>query len=117
MGNYVTEGWLDSLEKTYAEPKYQEEIRTVILNNPAEYRKKVETDEFREAGIKEKDGEYFLSNGQRAPKDKVDFVKRTIDKRMLTESPALQSQNLIVKGGMIVPDRKYHMKQKGKKVN
>jgi len=105
---------LDSLEGVYADPKYQDEIRNAVINSPEDYRKKVESDEFRDAGMKEKDGEYFLSNGQRAPKDRVDFVKETIDKRMLTESPTLQSRNLIVKGGMIVPDRKFHMKQKTK---
>lgn len=114
MGNEVTRGWLDSLEGVYADPKYQDEIRNAVINSPEDYRKKVESDEFRDAGMKEKDGEYFLSNGQRAPKDRVDFVKETIDKRMLTESPTLQSRNLIVKGGMIVPDRKFHMKQKTK---
>ena len=105
---------MDSLEGVYADPKYQDEIRNAVINSPEDYRKKVESDEFRDAGMKEKDGEYFLSNGQRAPKDRVDFVKETIDKRMLTESPTLQSRNLIVKGGMIVPDRKFHMKQKTK---
>ena len=114
MGNEVTRGWLDSLEDIYIDPKYQEEIRNAVVNSPEDYRKKVETDELREAGLKEKDGEYILSNGQRAPKDKVDFVKQNIDKRMLTESPTLQAQNLRVKGGMIVPDRKHHLKQKTK---
>ena len=106
-----------SLEKVYTDPKYQEEIRKVVINTPEDYRKKVESDEFREAGMKEKDGEYFLANGQKAPEDRVRFVKENIDKRMLTESPTLQAQNLIVKGGVIVPDKKHHMKQKAKKVN
>ena len=117
MVDLVMQQWLDSLEAIYEDPKYQEEIREAVVNSPADYRKKVESDELMEADIELKDGEYFFKNGQKVPEDRVTVVKETIDKRMLTESPTLQAQNLRVKGGMIVPDRKHHMKQKARKVN
>jgi|TARA_R100001015_G_C4585756_1_gene141715 predicted Zn-dependent protease len=117
LADLIVQQWVDSLEKIYEDPKYQAEIKNAVINSPADYRQKVESDELMEADMEMKDGEYRFKNGQKVPDDRVKFVKETIDKRMLTESPTLQAQNLRVKGGMIVPDRKYHMKQKAKKVN
>lgn len=114
MVDLILQEWVDNIEDIYSEAKFQKDIREAVINNPVEYRQKVEADEIRDAGLQKKDDEYTFPNGTKAPQDRVDFVMKTVDKRMLTESPILQSQNLRVKGGMIVPDRKFHMKQKPK---
>jgi len=56
--------------------------------------------------MKTQDGVVIKGNGEEAKPEDLQKIEDNVDKRMLTESPALREQNLQLEGTYLFPDKK-----------
>lgn len=91
-------------------PKMQTEMRQVITQTPEIYREMVENQELGFAGIRKTLEGHVKTNGAKATEVDIQKVMKTVDKRMLTESPSLIEHKLKYIAGNLVPDKIAHKK-------
>ena len=105
------EEYMEILKDEVSKPKYQKEMREVIVSKPDAYRDMVEAQELGLDDImKTEDG--YRRNNKPAPQGSIDAALRRTDERMLRESPSLLQYKLRFTGGLLIPDEKEHKKAK-----
>jgi len=89
--------FFDEFNVEILKPEYQAELREVITKSPEAYRKVVEQ---QEKGLESTDDE-----------SATNAALNRVDKRMMTESPALMEQKLRVTNDGILLDVKAHRRE------
>ena len=89
----------------------QKDLKELLLQE-SEYKNRIKKQEYSLAQIKEnQDGTFEDFTGNKVPEEYLDTVNGFIDKRMLTETPDLRKNNIEYRGGSVVPDTTYHLKE------
>lgn len=94
------------IKESYKSSEMQELLQNYIKGSPPEYRERIKNDELSTYGMKIQDGVVIKGNGEEAKPEDLQKIEDIVDKRMLTESPALREQNLQLEGTYLFPDKK-----------
>lgn len=95
---------LDHLTEEMLDPARQEELRAVVTQTPENYRRAVEQQELGMEGITRNEAGEYEQQGRQPDPTVLKAALDRVDKRMLTESPALATHKLRFSGGNLVPD-------------
>ncbi len=98
-----------SLEKIAVEIRHLQ--RTEVLE-AEEYFQKVKRQEMRLSDFVEESGTVMRKSGDSATQEEINAMNERVEKRMLTESPALIEHKLSYRGGTLEPDFTLHEKDK-----
>lgn len=89
----------------------QKQLKEFILQE-SEYKDRIKRQEYGLAQIKENtDGSFEDLDGNPVSEEYKNTVNEFVDKRMLTESPELRKSNIEYRGGSIVPDTTYYLRE------
>ena len=89
----------------------QKQLKEFILQD-SEYKDRIKRQEYGLAQIKENtDGSFEDLDGNPVSDEYKNTVNEFVDKRMLTESPELRKSNIEYRGGSIIPDTTYHLRE------
>lgn len=100
--------WKKAMRAEYAAKDTQSELREIVIKGPEEYLKKVKRQEMVESGFVEEDGIVMKKSGDSATQEEINAMNERVEKRMLTESPALTEHKLVYRGGTLEPDFAAH---------
>lgn len=100
--------WKKAMRAEYAAKDTQSELREIVIKGPEEYLKKVKRQEMVESGFVEENGTIMKKSGDPATQKEINAMNETVEKRMLTESPALVEHKLTYRGGILEPDFAAH---------
>ena len=104
--------WKKAMRAEYAAKDTQAELHNIVTKNPEEYLKKVKRREMRLSGLVEEGGTVMRKSGDPATQEEINAMNETVEKRMLTESPALIEHKLTYRGGILEPDFTAHERDK-----
>ena len=100
--------WKKAMRAEYAAKDTQSELREIVIKGPEEYLKKVKRQEMVESGFVEENGTIMKKSGDSATQEEINAMNERVEKRMLTESPALTEHKLVYRGGTLEPDFAAH---------
>ena len=104
--------WKKAMRAEYAAKDTQIELRKIVIEGPEEYFQKVKRQEMRLSDFVEEDGTVMKKSGDPATQEEINAMNETVEKRMLTESPALIEHKLTYRGGILEPDFTAHERDK-----
>ena len=107
--------WKKAMRAEYAVKDRQAELRKIVIEGPEEYFQKVKRQEMRLSDFVEEDGTVMKKSGDPATQEEINAMNETVEKRMLTESPALIEHKLIYRSGRLEPDFVLHEKGRREK--
>jgi hypothetical protein len=92
------------LTEEMLDPAQQEALRQVVTQTPEAYRRVVEQQELGMDGITRNEAGEYEQKGSAPDPSTLKAALDRVDKRMLSESPALVTYKLRLSGGKLVPD-------------
>jgi|TARA_R110000824_G_scaffold10401_5_gene45958 hypothetical protein len=104
--------WKKAMREEYADKDTQSELRKIVIEGPEEYFQKVKRQEMRLSDFVEESGTVMRKSGDSATQEEINAMNERVEKRMLTESPALIEHKLTYRGGTLEPDFTLHEKDK-----
>jgi len=108
-----TKIFLEQVVKAFAKDKeMQNDLQSAFKRENPDYRDRIKREEMTLAQIRETPtGEIEDNFGNPVDEEYVELIDGFVDKRMLTESPELYRNHVEYRGGVIVPDVRYHLKE------
>ena len=104
--------WKKAMRLEFAAKDTQAELHQIVTQNPEEYFQKVKRQEMRLSDFVEEDGTVMRKSGDSATQEEIEAMNERVEKRMLTESPALIEHKLTYRGGTLEPDFTLHERDK-----
>ncbi len=108
-----TKIFLEQVVKAFAKDKeMQNDLQSAFKRENPDYRDRIKREEMALAQIRETPtGEIEDNFGNPVDEEYVELIDGFVDKRMLTESPELHRNHVEYRGGVIIPDVRYHLKE------
>tara|TARA_R110002020_G_scaffold66931_6_gene175738 strand:- start:1366 stop:1764 length:399 start_codon:yes stop_codon:yes gene_type:complete len=100
------EDYIWVIKESYKSSEMQKLLKSYVQGTPPEYREMVRKQEVSIYGMRIEDNTIIKANGDAASLDEVEKIEDNVDKRMLTESPALGEQKLQLQGNYLFPDER-----------
>tara|TARA_R110002051_G_scaffold13881_1_gene45765 strand:+ start:17057 stop:17449 length:393 start_codon:yes stop_codon:yes gene_type:complete len=94
------------IKESYKSSEMQKLLKSYVQGTPPEYREMLRNQEVSVYGMRIEDSTIIKANGEAASPDEVAKIESNVDKRMLTESPALGEQKLQKQGSYLFPDER-----------
>ena len=107
--------WKKALRLEYTAKDTQSELRMIITQKPEQYLEKVTKEEMAISGLLHGDDTLMNESGNPATQEEINAMNERVEKRMLTESPALIEHKLTYRGGILEPDFTLHEKDRREK--
>jgi hypothetical protein len=107
--------WKKAMKSKFAASDIQSDLRKIVIEGPEEYLKKVKRREMRLSGLVEETGTVMRKSGDSATQEEIEAMNERVEKRMLTESPALIEHKVKLVGGILEPDFTLHEREKRRK--
>jgi len=104
--------WKKAMRLEFAAKDTQAELRQIVTQNPEEYLKRVKREEMLVSDFVEESGTVMRKSGDSATQEEINAMNERVEKRMLTESPALIEHKLTYRGGTLEPDFTLHERDK-----
>mgnify|MGYP001279096163 CR=1 FL=1 len=104
--------WKKAIRLEFAAKDTQSDLHQIVTQNPEEYLKRVKKQEMLESDFVEEDGTVMKKSGDLAEQEEINAMNERVEKRMLTESPALIEHKLTYRGGTLEPDFAAHERDK-----
>jgi len=92
------------IKESYKTAEMQNLLKSYVKGSPPEYRERIRNQELSVYGMKNQDGVIIKGNGSEATTEELQKIEDNVDRRMLTESPALREQSLQLEGNYLIPD-------------
>ena len=107
--------WKKAIKSEFAASDTQSELRQIITQKPEEYLKRVKREEMLASDFVEEAGTVMRKSGNSATQEEIEAMNERVEKRMLTESPALIEHKVKLIGGILEPDFTLHEREKRRK--
>ena len=104
--------WKKAMRLEFAAKDTQAELHQIVTQNPEEYLKRVKREEMLVSDFVEESGTVMRKSGDSATQEEIEAMNERVEKRMLTESPALIEHKLTYRGGTLEPDFTLHERDK-----
>jgi hypothetical protein len=104
--------WKKAMKSEFATSDIQSDLRKIVIEGPEEYFQKVKRQEMKLSGLEEEGGTVMRKSGDSATQEEIEAMNERVERRMLTESPALIEHKLKLVGGILEPDFTLHEREK-----